>query len=51
MWGPMGVDQRLRSVSSELPAVFAVAGTALKALTCLSMKLLGIGYRGDDEIC
>ena len=48
----MRVDQRLRrSGSSEVLVVLAVASTVLMVLTCLSIKPLDFGYKGDAVIC
>ena len=49
--GPMGVDQRLRSVSRDIPVVFVVASAVCMAFICLSMKLLDFGYKENDVIC
>ena len=43
------MDLRLRRRSSrDLPEEFAVAKAVLVVLICLSMKLLDLGYRGDE---
>ena len=42
--GPMAVDWRLRSFSSYIPVVFAVANAVLMVFISLSMKLLDFRY-------
>ena len=45
----MGIDLRLmRRSSRDLPQEFAVAKAGLIVLTCLLMKPLDLGYRGDE---
>ena len=38
-------------MSSKVPAVLAIANAVLMVLTCLSINLLDLGYRGNDVVC
>ena len=45
----MGINLTLRRRSSrDLPEEFTVAKAVLIVLICHSMKLLDLGYRGDE---